>query len=224
MADKSMQMILDALGKAAAGGAPLHGGKGAVGLFPTSAAGKQAAARCQEEGYLCPLPDASATPNPQGKKKSLPPSWCLTEKGLAHLLCQVSPREVLNDLVRALEGREHQIKELVAAANQAGEQLAGLRSVTETVLRQIVPVEALDGATGGLNVLFQAFLQRRGENGHAATNGHAQKRKIPLRGKRRRPPVPRRLPGNSFSGKSPAPRRIARCRNFTARRAATWRS
>src|SRR5262249_42174590 len=52
--DKSNQLILMALSRAAAASdpVPLHAGKNIAGLFPSNAAGKQAAQRCQEEGYL----------------------------------------------------------------------------------------------------------------------------------------------------------------------------
>ncbi len=66
MADKSSQLILTALSRAAAApaGAPLHGTKAVPGLFPTNAAGKQAAQRCQEDGYLCLVADEDALTAP----------------------------------------------------------------------------------------------------------------------------------------------------------------
>src|SRR2546430_415884 len=113
VADKSSQLIVDALTRAAAGGAPLHGGKAAPGLFPTTAPGRQAATRCQEEGYLAPAQtdDLAST----GRRTKAPiETWGLSEKGLAYLLGQVSPRQVLEDLVRALEGREAQLDDTLA--------------------------------------------------------------------------------------------------------------
>ncbi len=54
MADKSTTMILGALGRAAASaeGAPLFVARGGAGLFPATPAGRQAAQRCKDEGWL----------------------------------------------------------------------------------------------------------------------------------------------------------------------------
>ena len=54
MADKLTQLLLDALGKAAAepAGLPLFGGKAGPGLFPATAAARPAAQRARDEGYL----------------------------------------------------------------------------------------------------------------------------------------------------------------------------
>ena len=54
MADKSTQLVLEGLSRAVTdpNGAPLHGNKAAAGLFATNAAGKLAAQRCKDEGYL----------------------------------------------------------------------------------------------------------------------------------------------------------------------------
>src|SRR5213596_1464453 len=53
LADKTTSLILDALSRAVAdpAGVPLHG-KTASGLFTTTAAAKQAAQRCKDEGFL----------------------------------------------------------------------------------------------------------------------------------------------------------------------------
>ena len=62
MADKSSQLVLSALSRAVAdpAGLPLLGGKAATGLFPASAAGKLAAQRCRDEGYLLPVEQPEA--------------------------------------------------------------------------------------------------------------------------------------------------------------------
>ena len=64
MADKSTQLILGALSRAAASpdGAPLFAARGGPGLFPATAAGKQAAQRCQDEGWLRSPPTRSRGP------------------------------------------------------------------------------------------------------------------------------------------------------------------
>lgn len=172
MADKSNQLILDALSRAAAGGAPLLGAKAKPGLFPATAAGKQAASRCREEGYVCPVPPESAPETIVAGKSQTNENWGISEKGLAYLLGQVSPRQVLNDLVRGLENREAQLKELLAVACSARDQLASLRGVAEIVLRQLLPLDPGNGSAGGLNAQYQAFLHKQqGDGGAPATNG-----------------------------------------------------
>jgi hypothetical protein len=115
LADKSTPLVREALSRAIAdpAGAPLHGTKKAPGLFPSSAVARQAAARCKEAGYL-----RAVTTEAQGKRVR---ELCtITEKGMACLLNQVSPRQVLEDLVRALEARQAQLGGLVTSARQSG--------------------------------------------------------------------------------------------------------
>jgi hypothetical protein len=132
MADKSTQLVLDALSQAAAdpAGVPLHGSKAAPGLFAGTAPGKQAAQRCKDEGYLRVL-------RTETKGKTVHEVCAITEKGLAYLLGQVSPKQVLEDFVRALEARQGQVGDLVAAARQAQASLDGLRATVETVLHAV---------------------------------------------------------------------------------------
>jgi hypothetical protein len=90
LADKSTQLILEALGRAAAepDGVPLHGGKSSPGLFPNSPLGKQAAGRCKDAGWLRVVRTI-----PRGK--TVQEVCALTEKGLAYLASQASPKQVL---------------------------------------------------------------------------------------------------------------------------------
>jgi hypothetical protein len=168
VADKSNQLILTALSRAAAApaGVPLHGSKTNAGLFPSNAAGKQAAQRCQEDGYLCLVPDAEApllngeaggTITLAKKKSAKAPLCTITEKGLAYLLSQVSPRQVLEDFVRALETRQGQADELLDLARQMRHNLEALKVNVDKVLRQTYQTE---GSTerGGLKALFAGFL------------------------------------------------------------------
>lgn len=132
MGDKSTQLILEALSKAVAdpAGVPLHGSKNVPGLFTTAAPAKQAAQRCKEEGYLRVVRTET-----NGKSE-----WevcTLSEKGLTFLLSQVSPRQVLEDLVRAVEGRQTQLQEWLGVARQTQSSLEGLRSIAEKVLGEI---------------------------------------------------------------------------------------
>lgn len=155
MADKSQQLVLTALSRAAgAAGTPLHGGKSAPGLFPATAAGKQAAQRCRDEGYLHPLGQATA---------KAPQRWGITEKGLAYLLTQVSPRPVLEDLVRALEARQGQVEELLALARKAQADLEAVKAAAAKVLAHVSSAEPTAGYSHNLNALYQTF--RGGTNG-----------------------------------------------------------
>jgi hypothetical protein len=168
VADKSSQLILAALSRAAAADdVPLHGNKTTPGLFPATAAGKQAAQRCQEEGWLAtdsPAPSnpdaehASSSDSPAAtatlvKKKMAVPRCRITDKGLTYLLAQVSPRQVLEDFVRVLEARQAQADELLACVRDTRQSLDALRANAEKVLHQAhVP-------SGNLKALFQGFLQ-----------------------------------------------------------------
>ena len=146
MADKATQLVLEALGRAAAdpGGVPLHGGKAAPGLFPTTPAGKQAAQRCKDEGLL-------RVAGVETRGKTTLEICAITDKGLARLLSESSPRQVLEDLVRAVEARQAQSGELLAAARQMQAGLDALKATAEKVLRQIAspPAGPAPTANGG---------------------------------------------------------------------------
>lgn len=132
MADKSTQLVLDALGRAVADtkGLPLHGSKTTPGLFATTTASKQAAQLCKEEGYLRVV-------GTETRGKNILEICALTEKGLAYLLSQVNPRQVLEDLVRALDARQAQSEDLLTVARQMREGLDDLKAVAEKVLEQV---------------------------------------------------------------------------------------
>lgn len=161
MADKSSQIIFTALSQAAAhtDGLPLHGGKTHPGLFPATALGKQAAQRCREEGWLQPLPTDSAQEVAPPKKKPGQEPWTLTEKGLAYLLNQVSPRHVLEDFVRALETRQEPLAELLTAAQRMQTTVVALKANAEKVLQLFATPSNGTTTTGSLNALFAQFLQ-----------------------------------------------------------------
>jgi hypothetical protein len=160
VADKSSQIVFAALSQAAAHavGLPLHGGKAHPGLFPATALGKQAAQRCRDEGYLQPLADTfPADVSPPQKKPGQEP-WGLTEKGLAYLLHQVSPRHVLEDFVRALETRQAPLAELLATARAMQATVEALKANAEQVLQRFAGPDNGSPATGSLNALFAQFL------------------------------------------------------------------
>src|SRR5438874_10034503 len=132
MADKSTPLILDALTRAFAepAGLPLHGPKRGKGLFAASASAKEAAQRCLEEGYLRVL-------HREVHGKSSREFCALTEKGLAFVSTHVSPKQVLEELTRTLQGRQAQVAELVETARQWQAGLEALRTTIETVLQQM---------------------------------------------------------------------------------------
>jgi hypothetical protein len=145
MAARSTQLVLDALGRAAAApaGLPLLGGRAADGLFNATTAGKVAARHCLDDGLLRVV-------RTEARGKSPAEICAITEKGLAHLLDQVSPRRVLDEFVRALDARAAQLDEMVGAARQAQAGLEGLRASAEAVLARLKPAapQAVGPAAG----------------------------------------------------------------------------
>jgi len=145
VADRSSQLLLQALSRAAAeaSAVPLFAGRGGLGLFPATAAGKQAAQRCRDEGYLLDAGEQGGAP-----------LCVLSDKGRTYLLGQLSPREVLEDFVRVLEAREAQAAQLIAQARQMQASLEGLRQQIAPVLDRVRQQPA-GGA--GLNGVFKDF-------------------------------------------------------------------
>jgi hypothetical protein len=150
LADKSTTLILGALGRAAASAdsAPLFAARGGPGLFPTTAVGRQAAQRCKDEGWLRPLAVEDVIPasrngaadtavQVQKKTKSAPELCVLTDKGMAWLLAQSSPRQVLEDFVRALECRRSEAAELLDAVRRMQSGFDALKANAEKVLEQL---------------------------------------------------------------------------------------
>jgi hypothetical protein len=164
LADRASQLLLAGLGRAAAepAGLPLHGRKGAEALFTGTAAGKLAAQRCKDEGYLQIV-------RTEARGKSNLEICALTEKGLAHLLSQVSPKQVLEDFIRAVESRQTQVNELLASARQIQIGLDALKLAVEKVLREVhVPVLAPStNGTHALKLDLLPFLTRWQESGAA---------------------------------------------------------
>jgi hypothetical protein len=108
LSDKSSEIITAALRRAAVepAGLPLHGGR-PQSLFAGSVSGKKAAQLCKSEGYLQIV-------RTESRGRSLREICAITEKGLAYLLSQVSPKQVLEELVRALHSQQAQVGELLA--------------------------------------------------------------------------------------------------------------
>jgi hypothetical protein len=132
VADKATQLILGALSRAAAdpGGAWLYGNKTQPGLFAATTVARQAAQRCLDEGYLRIVGTEAAG-------KATRERYAVTDKGLAYLLSQVHPRQVLEDFIRTLDARQGQVKQLVDAARQMQAGLEALKASAETVLQHL---------------------------------------------------------------------------------------
>jgi hypothetical protein len=162
LADKASQLILAALGRAVAdsSGLPLHGGKGGSALFAGTAVGKLAAQRCKDEGYL-------QTVRTETRGKSTFDICAITEKGMAHLLAQVSPKRVLEDFIRVLDSRQSQASELVASARGMETALGTLKTAAEKVLYQVHQPPTAPGPVASTNGTYSAeldllrFLNRR---------------------------------------------------------------
>src|SRR6516165_7381329 len=131
LADRASQLILAGLGRAAAdpAGAPLHGGRSGAGLFAPTAAGRSAAQRCKEAGYLHIL-------RTEKRGRATREICAITDKGLAYLLGQTSPRRIVEDFLRALQTRQKQADELVTLARQMQATLDALRAMAEKLLQQ----------------------------------------------------------------------------------------
>lgn len=137
MADLTSPLILQALERAltAPEGVPLLAGKQTPGLFPAIAAGKDAAREAQAAGLLRVV-------RSEGKGKSVVEFCSLTEKGLASLLEQSSPRPVLAALLTAIDGCQSRIETWIASVADNRKSLDGLRGMAERVLNHLQKPEA----------------------------------------------------------------------------------
>ena len=136
MADKSSQLILDALSRAVADpeGVPLFSQKAAPGLFAASALARNVAQRCKDQELLRVV-------RTEARGKAVREVVAITPKGVDHLLSQRQPRQVLEDLVRAVEAREQQFGDWVAAARQTQASFEALRGVVVAVLQRMAAPE-----------------------------------------------------------------------------------
>lgn len=138
MADKSTRLMLEALARAAVepAGLPLFApksvaGKSAPGLFGGTSQGKSAAQRCKDEGFLRPI-----RPDSQGRSPSTE-LVTLTEKGLAYLVKEGNPRQVLEDFVRALESRQSQLSEVAASVRNWQAGFDSLKAAATAILTEL---------------------------------------------------------------------------------------
>ena len=150
MADKFTPLILDALSRAAAypEGCALLATKAEPGLFPATATARPAAKKALDDGLLTVLRTATS-----GKSTA---EFCTASpKGLAYLMEQSSPKQVLEDFVRVLEERRGEVQALLKTADRMAASLAGMTERIQSVLpqvalhRQPVPVESPAWDRGG---------------------------------------------------------------------------
>jgi hypothetical protein len=142
LADKSNQLILEALHRAASepAGVPLFATKKAPGLFPGGAGARPAAEQCQQMGYLRPARAAGE-------------AFAITDKGLDFLLSQLSPKQVLEGLSQQIEQRQQQVQEITGLARSWLDETSALRDVVSRVLRDL-PAQNGKGV-GGLGTALQ---------------------------------------------------------------------
>lgn len=164
MADKSRQLILSALTQAMAtpGGVPLLGTRTAPGLFANNVAGKTALERCRKEGWLRVFVSYEEPPAGKASRRKTNVNnemATITEEGLAHLLREVSPKEILEDLVRHLEARQAETEEWSRLTQKMHAEIGELRAHVEKVLSHLQRTTPA-GATGPLATLFQQFVNQ----------------------------------------------------------------
>jgi hypothetical protein len=152
LADKSNQLILEALHRAASepAGVPLFTTKKSPGLFPGGAGARPAAEQCRELGFLRPAPVHHAN-------GATPEAFAITERGLDFLLSQLSPKQVLEDLARKFEQRQAQVQELASTARCWLDEMAGLREVVERAVRDL-PGHGQQAAAARLNGAQESWL------------------------------------------------------------------
>lgn len=141
MADKSTQLILDALTRAAAEphGLPLYANKSDTGLFPATAIAKTAADRAKADGLIKVV-------ETEAKGKGVREVCVLTDRGMQFLTRQASPRQVLEDFVRVLEDRQSAVADLARSVSQMAAGLVAIRSAVEQVLPRLTTHPAINGA------------------------------------------------------------------------------
>jgi hypothetical protein len=140
LADKSNQLILEALHRAASepAGAPLFTTRKTPGLFPGGATARPAADRCKQMGFLRPAP-AGTPVNGDAE------AYAITDKGLDFLLSELSPRQVLEGLARNFESRQAQVQAVASAARGWLEEMQPLRALVENTLRRLQTPERPEG-------------------------------------------------------------------------------
>jgi hypothetical protein len=123
LGDRQSTLILEALSRATRTphGSPLIGSRKSPGLFPASAPGRQAAEQAQHLGLL-------------ERSGEL---FKITPRGSQHLLDESSPREVLDDVARAMESRGSQIAELIATTAALQAEWNGMQRLVASLQARI---------------------------------------------------------------------------------------
>jgi hypothetical protein len=139
LADKLSNMLLEALARSALApqGTPLIGTKVAPGLFPTAAAARQASQRAIEDGLI-----RKVSTDPKGKPDR--DLYAATDTGLAFLLKETNPKQVLEDIARAIETRQAQVAEVVANAGEIHMELAAIKRLLSMLNDRPPAASALD--------------------------------------------------------------------------------
>lgn len=143
MADRITEIILAGLRRAVRepGGLPLLASRKSPGLFPATAAGRQAAQRaCAERLLDVRSADSS--------------NYILTDSGHEFLTAEMHPREVLEDIARAVEARGLQLAQLIAGAEALRNEWRGLQSLIGR-LTSDAPAELLPAADEVCEVLAE---------------------------------------------------------------------
>jgi len=133
LADKSTRLIFEALTRAAAepAGVSLHAQKGEPGLFPATTLARAAAERAKADGLIEVI-------HTEPKGRTVREVCVLTNKGMHYLVREANPRQVLEDLVRALEDRQAAVAELAASATHMTAGLEAIRSAVEEILPRFI--------------------------------------------------------------------------------------
>ncbi|HEX3152363.1 MAG TPA: hypothetical protein VHR66_30095 [Gemmataceae bacterium] len=147
MADKSTQLIVDALTRAAAepAGLSLYAQKSEPGLFPATTIAKVAADRAKADGLLQVVQSET-------KGKGVREVCVLTDKGMQYLAHQASPRQVIEDFVRVLEDRQAAVAELSANVARMAAGLEAIRSAVGHVLPRLTDHHQSNGTP--MNAIF----------------------------------------------------------------------
>lgn len=129
MAEPLTLLILDALrlGIAEAGELPLFAAKGAAGLFPATAPGKQAAQQALDHGWIRPL-------RTETRGKTIVELCVPTHEGIRWWLEQTSPRPVVEALLSAIRSSEARCAEWAQEARTAQTHLTTLHEAATHLL------------------------------------------------------------------------------------------
>ncbi len=129
LADKSSRLITMALARAATEpeGVPLFSTKSEEGLFANTAPARTAAEKCRTDGLLEVVTETKGKQTREVAK--------LTQAGQLFLCQSTNTREVLEDFLRAIEGREGQLNDLVDQTQKLSQSFAGVREVLVQLLQ-----------------------------------------------------------------------------------------